>query len=267
MSVRRPERSPRAVRAHVRASHSPVTTGTPWGNVSASHAVGRTVGRTTRRGAAVGTPHALFRRPLRPSEARRSTSRRRLTGVQRSRAGGGGRETGRRGRTRAPRRRGERRTACRAAARRAGLAGNTGAAGRPFPDRSGRCGGDELRAVGGRGGGGRAVPLRRARSRRQGEPGAADRADARDLARFRAGGAARTALRLPGARPLGPVDRRPLEPGEAAARPVRTRGRRRLRAAARGVRARPRLAGAARGGHRPRRPGLGAVRPEGGRGP
>ncbi|MCF2434186.1 hypothetical protein LV779_01370 [Streptomyces thinghirensis] len=34
----------------------------------------------------------------------------------------------------------------------------------------------------------------------------------------------RAALRLPGARPLGPVDRRPLESGEAAARPVRARG-------------------------------------------
>ena len=41
------------------------------------------------------------------------------------------------------------------------------------------------------------------------------------------------ALRLPGARPLGPVDRRPLESGEAAARPVRPgRGRRLRRSAA-----------------------------------
>ncbi len=90
-------------------------------------------------------------------------------------------------RGRAPRRRGERRAACRVATRRAGLAGHTGAAGRPVPDRAGPGGGDELRAVGGRGGGGGTVPVRRAGPRWQGEPGAADRADARDLARLRAG--------------------------------------------------------------------------------
>ena len=66
--------------------------------------------------------------------------------------------------------------------------------------------------------------------RRTRDAGRADRADPRDLARLRAGRRARPALRLPGARPLGPVDGRPLEPGEAAPRPVRAGRRRRLHA-------------------------------------
>ena len=86
--------------------------------------------------------------------------------------------------------------------------------------------GHQLRAVGGRRGVRRGLPVRRRRHR---DPRPADRADPRGVARLRAGRAARAALRLPGARPLGPVDGRPLESGEAAARPVRAGGGRLVR--------------------------------------
>ena len=92
----------------------------------------------------------------------------------------------------------------------------------------------------------------------------AHRADARRLARVRRGRPARPALRLPGARPVGPRARAPLQPRQAARRPVRPGAGR--GAAARPVGARPRPGRRRLGGRRARlgrvRPALGRRRPD-----
>ena len=258
MSVRRPARPPRAARASVRASRRTPTTG--------ARLLGKRECERKRSGQNSGEDDATGSRgrdAVRPVP-RRPTSRGRLNGVQRSRAGGGARKRRAAGDGAAARRlnggrRGE------AAPVTARVAGGADAAGRPVPGRSRRGRGHQLRAVGGRGGGRRAVPVRRGGARR---PGCRLTELTHEIWHgFVPGVLPGPALRLPGARPLGPVDRRPLEPGEAAPRPVRARRGRRVRAAAGGVRARPRLAAAACRRHRARRPGLGAVRPQGRRRP
>ena len=193
------------------------------GNVSAGPAVGRTEGRTTQGRAAAGTPRAPFPVP-RPHEPREAT------GVERSRAGGSagagraaptgdrrarpscGTARGRRGAAPA-----DARVAGRADAARAPASG-PGPTGWRAP--TSRCG--------------RAGP-RRSSCASSTSDGTETRCPLTELTHeiwhgFVPGRPARAAVRLPGARPLGPVDGRPLEPGEAAAGPVRPCGRRRLHA-------------------------------------
>ena len=201
--------------------------------------VGRTVGRTTRRGAAAGTPRA-------PSAGGRSTSRGRLS---RCRAQPSRRQSPRSaptGRER-PAARGQRRARARPTGRTARVAGCADAAGRPLPGRARTA----WRAPTSRSG--RAAP-RPSSCASSTSGGTRDPLPLTELTHeiwhgFVPGVRAGAALRLPGARPLGPVDRRPLEPGEAAPRPVRARGgRRRSTPAARGVRA---CAGLARSSRSP----------------
>ena len=89
---------------------------------------------------------------------------------------------------------------------------------------------DQLRPVQRGGRPGRAVPVRGRPPRSdQRDPGRADRGRRLRLALLPAQRAAGAALRLPGARPVGPDERPPVQPEQAAARPVRQGHRRRDR--------------------------------------
>ena len=103
--------------------------------------------------------------------------------------------------------------------------------GRPYPLGATYDGvGDELQRVQRAGRAGRAVPVRRRRHRGADRPA---RDDGVLLARLPARHRARAAVRLPGARPMGPGQRPALQPGQAAAS---TRTPRRSRARCAGTR-------------------------------
>jgi hypothetical protein len=241
MSARRPNPP---VLSSLRGSRSP-NDGAARGKRECGPADGQNRGEDTARKTAAGTPRT-------PTAGGRSYEPQEARGVEHSRAGGnaaydgesGGGPVGPEGPT----------------GRTTRMAGCPDAAGRALPGRARRGGGHQLRPLGRWRRGRRALPLRRTGHR---DPSPADRADPRDLARLRPRRRRGTAVRLPGARPLGPLDRCPVERGQAAPRPVRPRGGRVVHPAARGLRPCTGLARAARRRHRARRPGLRAVRPQG----